>query len=235
MTQAVVALVREATKETAEEVAEEIVKKGAKEFAKQGAKHVSGEVVKDAFKGAAAGVLETTLTTTAKQASQELAQEIFEQITTTGTRELLEHGVIVTTKTVTGQIRKRVIIQAVSSGGKAAGGAGGKKIAEEFIGKGASKVFKVSGVGLAVDVVFFVGFLTNDAFRYHNGFISGTELVANTASNALGIPVGLAGAAIGQDLIPIPVVGGLVGGVIGAVAGKLAGKLLVHTVKTALT
>lgn len=223
-----VALVREAT----EEVVEEFVKKGAKEFAKQGAKHISGKVVKGAFKGAAAGALETTLTTTAKQAiSQELAQEIIEQLTTTGTKELLEHGVIVTTKTASGRIGKRVIIQAVGSGGKAAGGAGGKKIAEEFVGKGASQVFKVSGVGLAVDVVFFVGFLTNDAFRYHNGGISGTELVVNTASNALGIPVGLAGAAIGQDLIPIPVVGGLVGGVIGAVAGNL----LVHTVKTALT
>lgn len=211
MEQAVVALVREAT----EEVVEEFVKKGAKEFAKQGAKHISGKVVKDAFKGAAAGALETTLTTTAKQ---ELAQEIIEQLTATGTRELWEQGVIVTTKTATGQIRKRVIIQAVGSGGEA-------------VGKGASKVFKVSGVGLAVDVVFLVVFLTNDAFRYHNGGISGTELVVNTASNALGIPVGLVGAAIGQDLIPIPVVGGLVGGVIGAVAGNL----LVHTLKTVLT
>ena len=225
MEQAVVPLVREAT----EEVVEEIVKKGAKEIAKQGAKHISGKVVKDAFKGAAAGALETTLTTTAKQPSQELAQEIIEQLTATGTRELWEHGAIVITTTVTRQIRKRVIIQAVGSGGKAVGGAGGKKIAEEFVGKGASKVFKVNGVGLAVDVVFFVGFLTNDAFRYHNGRISGTELVVNTASNALAIPVGLAGAAIGQDWIPIPVVGSLVGGVIGAVAGKL----LVHTVKTA--
>ena len=140
----------------------------------------------------------------------------------------MELGAIVTTKTATG---KRVIIQAVGSGGKAAGGAGGKKIAEEFVGKGASQVFKVSGVGLAVDVVFFVGFLTNDAVQYHNGGISGTELVANTASNALGIPGGLVGAAIGQALIPIPFVGGLVGGVIGAVAGNV----LVHTVKTALT
>ena len=185
-------------REAAKETTEEVAVRGAKEFAKQGAKRII---------------------------SKELAQEIIEQITT---RELLELGAIVTTKTATG---KRVIIQAVGSGGKAAGGAGGKKIAEEFIGKGASKVFKVSGVGLAVDVVFFVGFLTNDAVQYHNGGISGTELVANTASNALGIPGGLVGAAIGQALIPIPFVGGLVGGVIGAVAGNV----LVHTVKTALT
>jgi len=232
MEQVVVAVVREATKETTKEVAEEVVKKGAKEFAKQGAKHISGKVVKVAFKGAAAGALETTLTTTAKQAiTKEVAQEIIEQITTTGAKELLEHGAIVTTKTASGQIGKQVFIQAVGSGGKAAGGAGGKKFAEEFIGKGAGQVFKVSGVGLAVDVVFFVVFLTKDVVQYHSGGISGAELVADTASNALGIPGGLVGAAIGQALIPIPVVGGLVGGVIGAVATNI----LVHTVQTALT
>lgn len=199
MEQALVAVVREAAKEITEEVAV----RGAEEFAKQAAKHVL---------------------------CKELAQEIIiiGQITTTGTMELLERGVIETIKTGTGTITKRVIIQVVGPG---AAGAGGKKIAKEFIGKGASKVLKVSGVGLAVDVVFFVGFLTNDAVRYHNGGISGTELVANTAVNALGIPVGLVGAAIGQDLIPIPVVGGLVGGVLGAVTWNL----LVHTVKTALT
>jgi len=187
-------------REAAKETTEEVAVRGAEEFAKQGAKQVL---------------------------SKELAQEILEQITTTSTRELWEHGVVVTIKTATGQFRKWVITQAVGSGGKAAGGAGGKKIAEEFVGEGASKVFEVIGVGLAVDVVFFVGFLTNDAFRYHNGGISGTELVVNTASNALAIPVGLVGAAIGQDLIPIPVVG--------SVIGAVAGNLLVHTLKTAFT
>jgi len=232
MEQALVAVVSGATKETTKEVVEEVVKKGAKELAKQGAKHISGKVVKGAFKGAAAGALETTLTAAAKQTiSKEVAQEIIEQITTTGTKEFFEHGVIVTTKTASGQIGKRVIIQAAGSGGKAAGGAGGKKIVEEFIGKGASQVFKVSRVGLAVDVVFFVGFLTKDAVQYHNGHITGTELVANTASNALGIPGGLVGAAIGQALIPIPGVGGFVGGVIGAVVGNI----LVHHVQTELT
>ena len=50
---------------------------------------------------------------------------------------------------------------------------------------------------MAVDVVFFVGFLTKDVVQYHNGGISGAELVSNTAVNALGIPCGLVGAAIG--------------------------------------
>ena len=65
---------------------------------------------------------------------------------------------------------------------------------------------------MAVTVVLETG---KTFTRFANGEIDGTQCLAELGEKSTGMLASAAGAAVGQILIPIPVVGGLVGGIVG--------------------
>ena len=60
----------------------------------------------------------------------------------------------------------------------------------------------------------------------------GEVIVKRVTSGVASVPMSLAGAALGQFVIPIPVVGGMIGGIVGDFAGKVVGGFIGHLLIT---
>lgn len=73
---------------------------------------------------------------------------------------------------------------------------------------------KAAAVAGAVEAGFVVGYLINDTRKYMNGDIEGKKIVENLGTNIKHGVISTAGAAVGQTLIPIPVVGAIVGSLV---------------------
>lgn len=60
-----------------------------------------------------------------------------------------------------------------------------------------------------------------NSWRYAHGTLSGRELAFNSSKDAVALMMGAGGAALGQLIIPVPVLGALVGNLVGSTLGSL--------------
>lgn len=112
------------------------------------------------------------------------------------------------------------------------------------VGKAASKVLKFAGKGLKV--AGWVGAAINvkdsaETYKkkgYSNeqtAALTARKVAVDTATTVVGSNIGrLAGAAVGQIIIPIPGVGAAIGSVVGSIAGGWLGSIVGDIVNTQL-
>jgi len=121
---------------------------------------------------------------------------------------------------------ERIIVDGGRSGATAAGWAG-------LTGAVATGLVHLASTGFLGEVIGQVGpgsigalavvavHGLRNGLAMHRGEIDGRQFALRTATNAVVAASGVAGAALGQALIPVPVLGALVGSVFGSLAGRL--------------